>query len=173
MDTSSVPDPATGPPDPTDPPNQGEPMTALRPLASRPAAAVVLGLGVVGALAGCSTAADTGSGSSGSGSGSFGTYTDGSYAGSGDYQTPDSANVSIDVKVTLKDDLVTDIEVLPNATSGNAKQYQDQFASGIKDVSVGKHLEELADVTRVAGSSLTHLGFRKAIEQIEKLAAAK
>lgn len=155
-------------------------MTALRPLTARPVTALVLGLGVVGALAGCSTTADTGSGSSGSGSDSgsgtsgstsFGDYKDGSYAGSGDYQTPDSSNVSIDVKLTLKDDLVTDIEVLPNATSGNAKQYQDQFASGIKDVSVGKHLEELSDVTRVAGSSLTHLGFRKAVEQIEKLAA--
>jgi uncharacterized protein with FMN-binding domain len=148
-------------------------MTALRPLTSRPVVAAVLGAGVIGALAGCSTTAETGTGSSGSGSGSAaqGDYKDGSYAGSGDYQTPDAANVSIDVKLTLKDNLVTAIEVLPNATSGNAKTYQDQFASGIKDVAVGKHLEELSDVTRIAGSSLTHLGFRKAIEQIEKIAA--
>jgi uncharacterized protein with FMN-binding domain len=155
-------------------------MTALRPTpvriaASRPVAAAVLGLGLVGALAGCATSgsgAGSGSGSdSGSGLSSDATYKDGTYAGSGDYQTPDSSNVSIDVKLTLKDQKVTEIEVLPNATSGNAKDYQDRFASGISDVSVGKTLSELDDVTRVAGSSLTHLGFKKAIEQIAGLAS--
>ena len=142
-------------------------MTAFRHTAARPAAALLLGLGLAGALASCASSTGAGDDSAAADA----DYKDGSYVGTGDYQTPDSANVLIDVKLTLKSNKVTAIEVLPNATSGNAKEYQTRFASGISDVAVGKPLSEVTDVTRVAGSSLTHLGFRKAIEQIEKLAA--
>lgn len=143
----------------------------IRPaLRSRPAALAVAGVGLVGALAGCATATTTGTSGSDSTSSSGTThYKDGSFAGSGDYQSP-GGKESIDVKVTLKDDKVTEITVTPNASSGNAKVYQTAFSNGISDKVVGKRIDELSDVTRVSGSSLTSGGFQKAITEIESLA---
>ncbi|MBI5160376.1 MAG: hypothetical protein HY996_03025 [Micrococcales bacterium] len=65
---------------------------------------------------------------------------------------------------------MTAITVTPKASGGNAKQYQTAFASGISDKVVGKRIDQLTDVTRVSGSSLTSGGFQKAIEQIQSRA---
>lgn len=140
--------------------------TAPRPL-PRVLAASLVGAGLVGAVAGCAAAATTTGGTAADSAGA--SYQDGSYAGSGDYQSP-GGQESIDVKVTLKDDKVTRITVTPQASSGNAKLYQTAFASGISDKVVGRRIDQLTDVTRVSGSSLTSGGFQKAIEQIQSLA---
>ncbi|WP_210479150.1 hypothetical protein [Naasia sp. SYSU D00948] len=160
--------------------------------ATRAATVSLAGLGLVGALAGCSgnagamnsdpsgdagtsdsatTGPDAGSsdgGSSDSGS-SDGGYADGSYTEDGSYQSP-GGEESITVSITLQDDVVTDVTVTPHATSGNAKQYQTQFASGIADQVVGKDIDSL-NVSRVAGSSLTSGGFNDALEKIKADAA--
>lgn len=144
------------------------------------AAAGILGIGLAGVLAGCSTATTTtggGSGSDGSGSGgsgtssSSGTYKDGTYTGTGSYQSP-GGQESIDVKVTLADSKVTEITVTPKASGGNAERYQTAFAKGISGEVVGKRIDGLDGVSRVSGSSLTSGGFQKAIADIESQAKA-
>lgn len=145
-------------------------MNATGPRFSRPALGVLAGIGLAGTLAGCAAAGGAAAGSGTPASGAV-SYKDGSYSGSGDYQTP-GGQESIDVRVTLKADRVTAITVIPKASGGNAKLYQTAFASGISDKVVGKRIDALTDVTRVSGSSLTSGGFQKAISQIESLAKA-
>jgi len=154
----------------------------------------VAGLGLLGALAGCSSStaeaetpaatsdsstaapeasstpsADSGAGSTGTDS-SSGTYADGEYSAEGSYRSPGGTE-SIGVTLTVQDDVVTAVTVTPEATSGNAKEYQTRFASGISGEVVGKELSSLS-VDKVAGSSLTGQGFNDAVEAIRGDAAA-
>ncbi len=153
---------------------------AVRPKRTTRAATLSLaGVGLITALAGCAGNADavepSDSGSSESDSGSSGStstasdYADGSYTADGSYQSP-GGQESVSVSITLEGDVVTAVTVTPHATSGNSKQYQTQFASGIADQVVGKDIDSL-NVSRVAGSSLTSGGFNDALEQIKADAA--
>lgn len=159
---------------------------------ARPAYAVLAGIGVLGALTACTPAeAETdGSGSSAGapsseagsqapeatgstaegGADAAGAYEDGTYDAEGTYQSP-GGNESIKVSITLADDVVTEVTVTPEATSGNAAQYQKAFAGGIGDVVVGKNIDDL-EVSKVSGSSLTSGGFNDALETIKADAAA-
>ena len=123
--------------------------------------AALAGLGLVGALAGCSSAGS---------SGTTGPYTDGTYTASGSYQAP-SGTESVDVTVTLKDDVITDVTVVGNATDPQAMKHQGEFIGGIADVVVGKDINSI-QVDKVGGSSLTSGGFNKAVEEIKADAAA-
>jgi uncharacterized protein with FMN-binding domain len=128
------------------------------------------------ALTGCSGGASAdGSGSAGSTSAGSGDapsagFKDGTYTARGDYTSPGGAS-AVDVRLTLKDDAVTAIEVTPKAENPTAKGYEAQFAAGVGAKVIGKKLGEL-NVTKVSGSSLTSQGFDRAIEAIEKHAAA-
>jgi uncharacterized protein with FMN-binding domain len=147
------------------------------------------GLSLIGTLAGCSaadtsatadngtdsgstesseTSTDTGtdiSTDTGTDSSATGTYTDGTYTAEGEYQAPGETE-TIEVEVTLEGDIVTAVTVTPQATSGNAARYQDEFADGIGDIVVGENIDDL-NVDRVAGSSLTSTGFNAAIDEIK------
>lgn len=139
-----------------------------RPLRTGAAAASVAG---IVALAGCAAAGpDAGSGDNGAGSGGAGTYADGTYTADGTYQTPESVE-KISVTVTLEDDVITSVEVTGDPQKAESKQYQGEFIGGIKDVVVGKDIDEIS-VSRVSGSSLTSQGFNAAIEEIKSEAAA-
>ncbi|CAN5301499.1 hypothetical protein BH09ACT5_BH09ACT5_11120 [soil metagenome] len=144
------------------------------------AIALLGGLALVGALAGCSTpapGADSGAADPGSPGSSdspdtptlAGGYTDGTYTESGSYNAP-SGTETVDVTVTLADDVITSVEVVGHATDPQAKQHQGEFASGIAAVVVGKSIDEIK-VDRVGGSSLTSGGFNKAIDAIKVDAA--
>src|SRR5690242_17683464 len=100
--------------------------------------------GVAGivALAGCS--AGTTVGASGAAA-----YKDGTYSASGAYQTPESTE-TIDVTITLKNDVVTDVQVTGDPQRPETRQYQSQFIGGISDAVVGKDIDQLS-VSRVAG----------------------
>ena len=162
-------------------------MTAVPSLrTNRTALLSLAGLGLIGALAGCSgnavaegndTGSGTGSGSSadsgtdsGTGSTGGGTYADGTYEADGEYTSP-GGKESVGVRITLEDDVVTAVTVTPHATSGNAKQFQTRFAGAISGEVVGKDIDSL-DVSRVAGSSLTSGGFNDALGAIKADAAS-
>ncbi|WP_210508630.1 hypothetical protein [Naasia sp. SYSU D00057] len=156
-------------------------MTAVPTIrSSRTALLSLAGLGLIGALAGCSgnavaegadTGTDAGSGSSAdTGTGGDGTYADGTYEADGSYTSP-GGQESVGVSITLEDDVVTAVTVTPHATSGNAKQFQTQFAGAIAGEVVGKDIDSL-EVSRVAGSSLTSGGFNDALEAIKADAAS-
>lgn len=152
---------------------------------SKNAIAIAAGLTLVGALAGCAPAAsDTGTtpddsssgGSSSGGSTDSGTdsgaaaYADGTYTESGSYQAP-SGTETVEVTVTLADDIITDVQVVGEATDPQAKLHQGEFISGIAGIVVGKDIDDI-QVDKVGGSSLTSGGFNAAIDAIKADAAA-
>lgn len=154
---------------------------------SKTAVALVAGLTLVGALAGCSTAAesvtepDSGTGSEGStdngtsggtDSGTdtgAGSYADGTYSASGEYQSPNGTE-TLDVTITLQDDAITAVEVVGHGGSPNTVRFQGEFAGGIGAAVVGKRIDEIS-VSKIAGSSLASGGFNAAVEQIKADAA--
>lgn len=138
--------------------------------------AILTGLTLVGALAGCSTGAATGeaqpdgpSGDTDGGTTGGGAYADGEYTESAQYQSPNGTE-QVEVTVTLADGVITAVEVVGDGTNPNSKLYQGKFAGGIADVVVGKSIDEIS-VDKVAGSSLTSGGFNDAIDAIKADAA--
>jgi uncharacterized protein with FMN-binding domain len=138
--------------------------------------AILTGLTLVGALAGCSSpsgddpaAADT-SESDASTTDSAGSYADGTYTESADYTSPNGTE-EVEVTVTLESGVISDVKVVGSGDNPTSKLYQGKFASGIGDVVVGKSIDEIS-VDKVAGSSLTSAGFNDAIDEIKADAAS-
>lgn len=98
------------------------------------------------------------------------TYTDGSYTASADYQSPNGTE-SVEVTITLADDVVSAVEVVGSGDNPDSRRYQGMFIDNIASVVVGKEIDSLA-VDKVAGSSLTSGGFNDAVEAIKADAAA-
>lgn len=132
--------------------------------------AILAGLTLAGTLAGCAVegtaAARTDNATTGTQSS---TFTDGTYSASGGYQAP-SGTESIDVTVTVADDIVTAVTVAGSSSNPEAAQYQSRFSSAISGVVVGQDLGTIS-VDRIAGSSLTTGGFTTALEAIRAEAA--
>ena len=97
-------------------------------------------------------------------------YKNGTYVATGSYSTP-GGRESIELTVQISNDIVTATNLKQNAMTSEAKEYQQRFASGYKDLIVGKDINEVS-LSRVAGSSLTSNGFNTALEQIKTDAAA-
>jgi hypothetical protein len=114
------------------------------------------------------TTAPSSSTDEGTTSSSSDTFTNGTYSSTGSYQTP-GGQESIGVKVTLTDGVITDASVTQMGETGEAKQFQAQFASGFKSQVVGKKVSDVK-LSRVAGSSLTPNGFNSALSEIQKQA---
>ena len=150
---------------------------------NKTAVALLGGLALVGALAGCSTTpADTATTPSTPSDATTpsdttetapdagtSTYTDGTYTESGSYQTPNGTE-SVEVTLTLADDVITAVEVTGSGGSRDTQEYQGQFIDGIDAVVVGKNIDDIS-VSKVAGSSLTSGGFNQAVEAIRADAA--
>ncbi len=142
----------------------------------RPAVAAFAGLTLVGALAGCTAATSTGvaadaarpaTAAPGGSAGSTGTgsFRDGNYTESGDYQAP-SGTETVDVTLTLAGGVVTAVSVVGRATDPQARLHQSQFAKGVGTQVVGKKISDLK-VDKVGGSSLTGIGFNAAVAHIK------
>lgn len=115
----------------------------------------------------------SGTGATGTDSGSSsggGAYADGTYSASGQYATPESVE-TIEVTLTLADDVITDVEVTGDPQARESQEYQSRFIGGIADEVVGKSIDDIS-VSRVAGSSLTSGGFNQAVDAIKADAAA-
>ena len=145
---------------------------------SKPAFALLAGLALTGALAGCTaspeptaeeTAPQTDESTTPSDTGSN-AYADGTYTESASYQSPNGTE-TIDVTITLADDVITAVEVVGHGESPDSKHYQGEFIGGIDAIVVGKDIDSIS-VSKVAGSSLTSGGFNKAVEAIKLDAAA-
>lgn len=121
------------------------------------------------ALAGCAPSAGQG-GASADPVDPSATFRDGTYTATGHYISPGGPS-AIAVKLTLKDNKVSTVTVTPKAENPTAISYETRFASGVSGLVVGKRITELK-VTKVSGSSLTSMGFDKAIAAIEERATA-
>lgn len=97
------------------------------------------------------------------------TYADGTYSSSGSYQSPHGTE-SVDVTITLADDIITAVTVVGHGDNPESLEYQSDFAGGIAAVVVGQDIDSIS-VSRVAGSSLTSGGFNEAVAAIKAEAA--
>lgn len=100
-----------------------------------------------------------------------GQYKNGSYKAVGHYISPGGSE-SIDVSLTLSNNVVTDAKVNSIKPSGPiARQMQAAFIDGFKNQVIGKKIDEI-NVTHVASSSLTPQGFMDAVSQIKQEASS-
>jgi uncharacterized protein with FMN-binding domain len=97
-------------------------------------------------------------------------YKDGSYSAEGTYTSPGGTE-HLDVKLTLKDGVITDAVVESLATRPESKAMQAKFISGYKTLVVGKKIDDVM-LDKVSGSSLSPIGFNDAVAQIKVQAKA-
>ncbi len=97
-------------------------------------------------------------------------YKDGSYSAEGTYTSPGGTE-HLDVKLTLKDDVVVDAVVESLATRPESKMMQAKFISGYKTLVIGKKIDSVK-LDKVSGSSLSPIGFNDAVAQIKAQAKA-
>ncbi len=93
-------------------------------------------------------------------------YMDGTYQQNGTYNSPAGVD-TVGVSLTIKDDVVTAVNVSVLATNEGSIYFQQLFADGIASFVVGKPLEDLTGVSVVNGSSLTPTGFNQALVAIK------
>lgn len=99
-------------------------------------------------------------------------FVDGIYETTGSYQSP-AGTESIVVTLTVEDDVVSTLEVQPQAVNPKSVNFQGLFTKGINELVVGKKLDEIEPFTQVNGSSLTPKGFAMALEDIKMQAMAE
>lgn len=92
-------------------------------------------------------------------------YKNGEYMQTGMYTSP-AGPEEIEVKLTLEEGVVTQVEVTPKATHKVSKAKQEAFAGGYKEMVVGKNIKDL-NLGKIAGSSLTPKGFNDAVAKIK------
>lgn len=92
-------------------------------------------------------------------------YKDGAYDVTGSYRSP-GGDESIEVKLTLKSNIITEVEVISNASNPRSQQFQERFMSGYKGMVIGKNINEVK-LDKVSGSSLTSTGFNDALDKIK------
>lgn len=91
-------------------------------------------------------------------------YVDGIHTATGNYGSYDS---SISVTITLVDDVIIGIQIIPHATDRICLDLEQRFADVIPSVVVGKHIDEI-EVDRLAGYNLVTDGLESAIDQIKE-----
>ncbi|HEX4441976.1 MAG TPA: hypothetical protein VHZ81_00250 [Galbitalea sp.] len=154
------------------------PLRTARPgtRGTRAALVAIAGASVVGALAGCSATPSAGTPGEGSGStsgngagattiSSTTTYKDGTYSEPGDYVSPGGSE-RINVTLTLSKNVITKMKVVTVFADPTATGYEHLFEGGISAATVGKNINTL-NIGVVAGSSLTSMGFNKALAAIK------
>ena len=97
-------------------------------------------------------------------------YKDGTYTATGSYGSPGGTE-SIRVSITIQGNVVTDSSVTAGSTGGDSAEYQSLFIRGYKSQVTGKNIGSL-NVGKVSGSSLTPIGFNKAVVTIKAQAKA-
>ncbi len=92
-------------------------------------------------------------------------YKNGTYSAVGTYVSP-AGPESIDVKVTITNDVITDATVVSKASNPTSVTVQGMFIGGYKPLVIGKKIDNVV-LDKVAGSSLTPKGWNDAIIKIK------
>lgn len=98
------------------------------------------------------------------------TFKDGMYSASSTYYVPHGSE-SIDVTLTVKDNVVTDSQIQNSEDNPESAQYQEEFASQYRSDVVGKNLGSI-QISYIAGASDTTQGFDDALQSIVNQAKA-
>lgn len=93
-------------------------------------------------------------------------YADGTYTRLGAYQSP-AGEDGLMVSVVVENGVVKDMALEGRSASGESMAYINLFISGVKGMVVGKKLDEVGAIGAVNGSSLTGIGFNKAMAEIK------
>ncbi len=97
-------------------------------------------------------------------------YKNGTYTAVGSYNSP-AGSESINVSVTISNDVITGTSATPLAQDGRSMRYEEMFISGYKQYVVGKSVDSVT-LDYISGSSLTPIGFNDALAQIKSKALA-
>jgi uncharacterized protein with FMN-binding domain len=92
-------------------------------------------------------------------------YVNGNYASNGSYTSPGGTE-TLNVSLTVANDIVTALKVTSVKVDATAAQYESRFEAGVNAVAVGKSMASL-NVGAVGGSSLTSIGFNRALATIK------
>lgn len=95
-------------------------------------------------------------------------YKNGTYSLDVKYQSP-AGSESVKINLTLADDKINTLEVIPNATDRQSIEYQNRFKNSISNQVVGKKIDELS-LSRVGGASLTTNAFSSSLNNIKQSA---
>lgn len=92
------------------------------------------------------------------------TYKNGTYTATGVYASP-GGREQLKVTLTLRNGLIIASSLVSTPSNPTSEEFQKEFSGEYKQFVVGKDIATLS-VGKVAGSSLTGVGFNSAIEQI-------
>lgn len=99
-----------------------------------------------------------------------GSYKDGVYTASGQYQNP-AGTEEVEVSLTIADGKVSSATLVGTPDNPTTTTMQNKFKQGFTTEVVGKSVDEI-NLTVVNGSSLTPKGFMDALEKIKTQAKA-
>lgn len=99
------------------------------------------------------------------------TYVDGTYTTNVSYRVPSGDMEPVQVKLTLSNDIVTDVELEFEGIVGTSRLNQAKFVKAYEPVVIGKDIDTL-NLSRVGGASLTTKAFNEALVNIKTEAAA-
>lgn len=97
-------------------------------------------------------------------------YKDGTYTSVASYSVPHGNQNSIDVSLTIKSDVITNVSATNDYSDNESGMFIDSFESSLESKVVGKTLIGTS-FSRIGGASLTTNGFQSAIESIRNEAA--
>jgi hypothetical protein len=89
----------------------------------------------------------------------------GAYAATIMYEVPDGQEQNT-LRLILKDDVVTELEVGVTTKIGESLSYQQNFVRAINKRVVGRKLVDLTKIDTVSGASLTTAAFNEAIAKL-------
>lgn len=95
------------------------------------------------------------------------TFKDGEYTSTSTYLTPGGSHPNINLSITVKNELVTDVNI--NFTENNdneSSKFQSKFTNTYKTLVIGKKISDIK-LSRVGGASLATGGFNEALLKIE------
>ena len=96
----------------------------------------------------------------------FTSYRDGTYEAQGTYVSPGGLQ-TINLSVTIENGTIVATSIAGVGSKDESLEYIQRFAGGYEAEVVGKAVNDVS-LSRVAGSSLTSIGFNDALDQIKK-----
>ncbi len=92
-------------------------------------------------------------------------FADGTYTASGFYFTPARTRQTIDVTLTIEDDIIVDSHVVYDGKEGYSNPNQERFDHAYKSQVIGVSLQDVR-LSRVGAASLTSTTFNETIADI-------
>jgi uncharacterized protein with FMN-binding domain len=90
----------------------------------------------------------------------------GTFTESSSYVTPKKTTFSIDLTLTVSDDIITDASIAYDGKSeGFSTPGQERFDAEYKEEVIGKNIKEVS-LSRVGGASLTSKSFNEAVDKM-------